>query len=131
MKEHTARALAQRQLDAYNGHDLDAFAACYAEDVQVLRLATGQVLCQGRDALRAQYAELLAPTSTIHARLADRMVLGRFAVDLERVTGRGADDRTLGAIAIYEVNDDDLISRVWFIGPEPWPGDAIASPEHT
>ena len=31
-------ALAQRQLDAYNAHDLEAFLACYAYDVEVYEL---------------------------------------------------------------------------------------------
>jgi hypothetical protein len=48
--------LARRQLTAYNAADLDAFCACYHDEVVVLDGET-QVL-EGRDALRDRYRGL-------------------------------------------------------------------------
>jgi hypothetical protein len=40
----------ERQVDACNAHDLDAFAACYADDI-VIGDGRGTVLLAGREAL--------------------------------------------------------------------------------
>ena len=107
-----AAGLAQRQLDAYNAHDVEAFAACYAEDVRGERMPGGEVVAEGRGALRALYGDLFRREPGRRAELLSRMACGRFAVDLERVTSApGAEPRI--AVAIYEV-EGGLIRRVWF-----------------
>ena len=105
-------AAAQRQLDAYNAHDADAFAACYAPDVRVERLPGGEVVAEGREALRALYADLFRREPARRADLLARVACGRFVVDHERVaSGPGAEPKF--AVAIYEV-EGGLIRRVWF-----------------
>jgi len=104
--------VAQRQLDAYNAHDVDAFAACYAENVRVLRLPGGEVVAEGRGALRALYADLFRREPGRRADLLARIPCGRFVVDHERViSAPGAEPKF--AVAIYEVVDG-LIRQVWF-----------------
>ena len=44
-----------RQADAYNAHDLETFLACYTEDV-VVTSGNGDVLMEGLEAIRAEYA---------------------------------------------------------------------------
>jgi hypothetical protein len=123
MESGDAAALAQRQLDAYNAQDVGAFAACYAVDVRVERLPGGEVVVEGREALRALYGDLFRREPGRRAELLARMTCGRFAVDHERVTSApGAEPRY--AVAIYEV-EGELIRRVWF--PPTAPG-ASASP---
>lgn len=110
-----AIALVQRQLDAYNAHDLEAFLACYAPDVRVETFPGGEPLCLGREAMRARYAPLLARPD-LHAALVGRLALGRVVVDQERV--RGLDPaREVDALAIYELGQGDaaLIERVRFV----------------
>ena len=51
--------LIQRQLDAYNAHDIEAFMACYAEDAQLAGL-NGAVTQTGHDAIRARHLDLFA-----------------------------------------------------------------------
>lgn len=112
MEPGDAAALAQRQLDAYNAHDVEAFAACYSEDVRIVRLPGGEPVAEGREALRALYGDLFRREPGRRAELLARMTCGRFAVDHERVTAApGAEPRF--AVAIYEV-EDGLIRRVWF-----------------
>lgn len=103
--------LAQRQLDAYNAHDLEAFLTCYAEDVVIRRLTTGEVMLTGREAMRQTYGALFEP-KTVHASLVGRLVVGDVAVDQERVTGhpRGI----VHALAHYQVVGDH-IAQVWFV----------------
>ena len=52
----TATEVVQRQLDAYNAQDLDAFCACFAADC-VLAELNGAVTQQGAAAVRARYRE--------------------------------------------------------------------------
>ena len=59
--------LVQRQLDAYNAQDLDAYVGCYAPDVVVASL-NGAVTETGRDALRARYAKAFAAAEILNAR---------------------------------------------------------------
>ena len=103
--------LAQRQLDAYNAHDILAFAECYSEDVEIFDFNSGQLLMAGREQLIERYGTLFE-NKALHAKLTNRMTLGAYAIDEEEVTGRG--DSVIHAIAIYQV-EDKLIRRVWFI----------------
>lgn len=103
--------LAQRQLDAYNAHDLDAFVACYAEGVRVLDLPSHDEVLRGREALRARFGPYFEDARP-HAIVTHRKVVGTMVVDEEVVTRNG--DEHLTAIAIYEVTGG-LIQTVWFI----------------
>ena len=96
-----AELLAQRQLDAYNARDIDAFAACYAADVQIFDLHSGEL----------RYGAQFERCPNLHAELTGRLVVGATAADQERVTG--LTDGVVLALAIYEVRDG-LIQKVWF-----------------
>jgi imidazolonepropionase-like amidohydrolase len=101
----------QRQLNAYNARDLDAFAATYAEDAELFDHPATPLLA-GMEALRARYTRRFAEAPELHCRLAGRMVLGSHVLDHELVTGIG--EAPVEAVAIYEV-EDGLIQRVWFV----------------
>ena len=103
--------LAQRQLDAYNAHDIDAFAACYTEDVEAFLLPTSERLFAGRAALTARYGPYFEAQRP-HAELTGRRVLGDMAIDFEEVVL--ADGSTLAAWALYQV-ERGLIRRIWFV----------------
>lgn len=101
----------QRQLDAYNARDLDAFVACFAEDVTVWRLPDTVPALQGRAALATFYASERFNRIDLHAELLNRMVLGDKVVDHERIRGIGPGPYE--AVAVYRVADG-LIRAVWF-----------------
>lgn len=113
--EQRALFAAQRQLDAYNARDIEAFVAAYHPDVTLLDLKTSQPLGLGREELRSTYGELFAQTPNLHAAVVSRVVVGNVAFDREVVTGRQAGAPPLHAMAIYEVDDDALITRAWFV----------------
>lgn len=108
-----ATAAAQAQLDAYNARDIDAFVACYTQDVQVFDLKSNALLSQGAEQLRLDYQALFERFPDLHAALTHRSVVGNMAFDHEHVTGRGPD--VVEAMAVYEVNAQGLIARVWFV----------------
>lgn len=108
-----AAQAAQRQLEAYNARDIEAFVAAYAPDIEVFDLPAGTCTLQGRDALRARYGAMFTATPALHCRLLHRVTHGCFVVDHEEVTGMAAAQRVY-AVAIYEVRDG-LIRRTWFL----------------
>ena len=101
----------QRQLEAYNAHDLERFAAEYAEDVQVFRPPATAPVLSGKLAFTEHYAKNRFTIPDLHATVVNRMVAGNTVVDHERIVGLEAD--VLEAIAVYEV-DAGLIKKVWF-----------------
>ncbi|HEX3487620.1 MAG TPA: nuclear transport factor 2 family protein [Micropepsaceae bacterium] len=106
-----AVSLIQRQLDAYNAQDLDAYVACYAPDVVIAGL-NGAITERGRESLRARYAKAFATFPENKARLVNRMAVGNTVIDHEDVS-RGPGKEQFEIIAIYTIKDD-LIARVDF-----------------
>jgi imidazolonepropionase-like amidohydrolase len=109
-------AVVQRQVDAYNARDIDAFAAFYAEDVEIFRLPTGESTLQGRVALHKKYKGFFEKTPELNCQIMKRTVTGNYVVDHEFVTGIAERPR-LRAVAIYQV-ENGLIRRVWFLPKE-------------
>ncbi|MFJ4092788.1 nuclear transport factor 2 family protein [Kitasatospora sp. NPDC089913] len=104
------RDVVERQLAAYNSHDIDAFAATYAEDVTVRR-ADGSLL-QGRQALRDRYAGQFA-AGRCRAEIVGRLTEGDWVVDQE--IAHGLADTPVRVLVAYRVRNG-LIDRVDFLG---------------
>lgn len=110
----TASLPVQRQLDAYNAHDLEAFCAEYAEDVQLFSPPSTQALIVGKAALAAHYSTQRFSLPHLHAELVHRIVMGNIVVDHERITGLRTE--AFDAVVVFEVNGL-LITRVWVFNP--------------
>ncbi len=113
--DETARALVERQLEAYNRRSLEEFCDCFSADVQVWRLGQKEPLALGAGAFRMIYQERFAKCPNLHAEVPNRVVLGPFVVDEEIVTGFQKDP--LRVVAIYRSNGEK-IDRVWFLRPD-------------
>ena len=101
----------QRQLDAYNAHDLDRFVAEYADDVKVFRPPAVEPVLSGKTAFADHYARNRFTLPGLHADVVNRIVAGNKVVDHERIAGLG--DGIVEAIAVYEI-DGERIRTVWF-----------------
>ena len=110
--EERARRAAQRQLDAYNAHDIDAFVACYHPQVEIWDLKTNTMSASGTDQMRKTYGKMFKESPEVYAQVTSRSVVGNVAFDREFVTGRGD---AIQVMAIYEVDEDELITKVWFV----------------
>lgn len=104
-------SVVQRQLDAYNAQDLDAFMVCYTPDVVVAGL-NGPQTGHGAAAVRARYAALFARFPKNRARLVNRIDLGNVVIDHEDVEREPGGER-FEVAAIYTLRDG-LIARVDF-----------------
>jgi len=111
--EKVSEELAQKQLDAYNSQDLEAFLEVYSDDVEVRNFPSGELTYKGIDQMRARYSALFEANPNQHAKLLSRIVKGNIVIDHEHVTGRVNGVET-HAIAIYEI-EAEKISKVWFV----------------
>ncbi len=95
----TPAEIAQRQLEAYNVQDLDAFCACYADDVVVADL-NGQTTSTGIAAFRARYADTFSKFPQNKVRLVNRIAVGDHVMDHEDVS-RTPQGPRFEVVAIY------------------------------
>lgn len=109
----------QAAIDAYHDHDLDRCMSYYAPDV-VVKDADGNVTLDGRDAVRARYAKSMAENPDIHYDIPNRISLGEFVVDEERVTGftKPGASAELGAVLVYRFSGD-LIREITILTARP------------
>ncbi|PZO55503.1 MAG: NTF2 enzyme family protein [Alphaproteobacteria bacterium] len=104
--------LVQRQLEAYNAQNLDAFCATYADDCVIADL-NGAVSQSGKDAIRARYAKTFSDYPKNRAWSINRMALGDVVIDHEKGE-RSPDGPFFEALVAYTVKDG-LIARVDFV----------------
>lgn len=110
--EKTPAEVVQEQVDAYNARDIEAFLATYAEDIEVFD-HPDTLTMSGHVQMREIYTGLFDRIPDLNAAITNRITIGKFVIDQEKVTGLPG-NRTLDAVAIYEV-DDCKIRRVWFV----------------
>jgi hypothetical protein len=95
-------ALVQRQLEAYNDKDVEAWLATYAADAEQYVLH-GERLAQGHEELRRRILVRFAEPD-LHARLLSRVVMGQVVVDLEEVTRNFPEGRgSVQMLCVYEI----------------------------
>ncbi|MDA0700201.1 MAG: nuclear transport factor 2 family protein [bacterium] len=112
--DSTIADLARRQLAAYNAADLEAFAACYHEDVVVMKDDVETL--RGRDALRDQYRPMFEGMD-FGGTAPQRLSAGPHCVDLEHWwrVDRATGERTEGTVLVRYRERDGLIGLVQFL----------------
>ena len=105
----TPEEVVQKQLEAYNQCDLDAFAATYSDDVKIVDGADN-VICEGVEKLREIYGPLFKNNPHQMALITKRVAGGEWVCDDEEVIGR-ADKKRRNAVAIYRVQN----GRITFV----------------
>ncbi|HEX2553481.1 MAG TPA: nuclear transport factor 2 family protein [Microvirga sp.] len=107
----------QRQLEAYNARDIEAFMAWWADDCRYYAFPA-TLLANGAGEIRERHVERFKEPN-LFGKLISRAVVGNVVVDHETVTrsfpeGPGEVD----VIGIYEV-EGGKIARAWFKMGEP------------
>jgi len=106
----TPEDLAQRQLNAYNLRNIEAFLEPYAEDVEIYNYPD-QLQYKGKETMRVGYSKMFENTLNLHCELVDRIIQGNIVIDKERVR---FGDRIIEAVAIYHI-ENNKIKKVFFI----------------
>jgi hypothetical protein len=105
------RDVVQAAIDAYHAHNLDRCQSFYAPDVVVKR-ADGTILTDGAEAVRARYAKSIADHPNLHYDIPNRIALGPYVIDEERVTGYSAGGPdVVRAVLVYRF-DGGLIREI-------------------
>lgn len=111
----TPAQLAQKQLDAYNQRNLEAFLEPYAEDVKIYNFPN-ELTLEGKEKMREGYGQMFENTTDLHCTLMDRMVLENTVIDREYVIFN-KNQAPVEVIAIYKIKDEK-IAEVYFIRKE-------------
>lgn len=110
-KNETAEQVVQRQLDAYNARDIDAFMATYSDDIELYNYPN-KLVGKGKESMRKTYGRMFKQVTELHCTIVKRIVLGNKVIDQESV--KGFPNGPLEAVAVYTVTNG-LISKVTFI----------------
>ncbi len=94
----------ERQLAAYNAHDLDAFVDAYTPTVRLFN-GDGTVRAEGREQFREIYVPVFAQAGR-RAEILNRIAVGNWVVDHERVHRDGAEP--FEAVVAYRLADDAI-----------------------
>lgn len=122
MRPHHPASVVQRQLEAYNAHDIDALLATYADEAEQFEHPATLLACGAGEIRTRMHIRFTEPN--LRATLLNRIVMGTFVVDHERVMRTFPEGpSTQELVAIYEVKEG-RIAKAWFLpGPRsPLPG---------
>jgi imidazolonepropionase-like amidohydrolase len=108
---NTAVMLVQQQLNAYNAHDLEAFLAPYADDVEIYS-TTGKLQMKGKEEMRKQYI-FITKMPYLYCRLVNRIVSGNTVIDHEEIWTSPQPVNLQYGAAIYVI-EKNKISKVYF-----------------
>jgi len=106
-----ARAVADAQLVAYNGRDMEAYLALFHADAVLINLPDQSVIAQGLEDIRAMY-EVRFATPGLRCVVHEKSEIGSIAIDRESVHTDG--NPPVDILAMYEVIDG-RIKRIFFI----------------
>ncbi len=97
--------IVQRNLEAYNARDIDAFMKDYADDVK-LYAYPNTLQTDGKEAMRKSYQTWFERVPDLRAYVKKRIVYKNKVIDEEQVTANG---QILNAVAIYEVENGKIV----------------------
>lgn len=117
--EESPTAIVQKQVEAFNNRNLDAFVARFSDNVSVQRFPTN-TMYQGKDKMLDNYERFFSNTKSSKVEVVKRIALGNTVID-EEITW--VDGREGHQVAIYKINNGQIISMT-FIFPEESLSDA-------
>jgi hypothetical protein len=108
--EVSPRQIVDKQLEAYNARDIEAFVETYSEEVELYNFPN-ELTGKGRDDLRKNYKTFFEKTPDLNCEIKNRIIIGNKVIDEEYLTING---QNFSAVAIYEV-ENGKIAKVTFI----------------
>lgn len=107
--DETPVHLIDRQVEAYNAGDIDAFMATYHPDIEIALLPNAPHLV-GHAMVQALYLQRFSPIPRPKASILNRIIVDNFITDHERI--ENFEGGVIEALVTYQV-EDGLIRRVW------------------
>lgn len=107
--EESPRFVVQKQVEAYNDRNIDAFANTFSDDVKVYDYPA-KLRYEGKKELKRRYGALFANTPDLNCVIVKRIESGSKVIDEELVTING---RKVNGVAIYEVKNGKIVSMTF------------------
>ncbi|MBT8301494.1 MAG: nuclear transport factor 2 family protein [Maribacter sp.] len=104
------KPIVQKQVDAYNDRNMEAFLSTYSDDVKVFDFPD-KPRFEGKDQMRERYQSFFTDTPDLHCQIKTRMVIANKVIDEEFITANG---NNFSAVAIYEVENGKIV-KVTFL----------------
>jgi hypothetical protein len=104
----------QKQLEAFNAHDLEGFLALYADDLEVAEVPAAAAGSRTKAWLRELYAERFRTSPDLHASAEAQLVSGTFVIQKERIKGRAGQSGALDVVVIYQVKAGKIVG-LWSV----------------
>lgn len=102
----------QKQLDAYNARDIDAFMAWWSDDCEYYEFPA-RLLASGAEQIRERHVARFKEPN-LFGKLIKRSVVDNLVVDQETVTRTFADGiGDVDVLAIYQI-EHGKIAKAWF-----------------
>ena len=111
--EPTPSAVVDAQFAYYNAHNVEAFASCYAENVEMVYLDESRPAIQGRFGILDKFAFLKTAPKEMGVQIVQRTLTGPTVIDKEHVVGLPSGKVMPDMAAIYEVRGGQIV-KVWF-----------------
>ncbi|VAW13274.1 hypothetical protein MNBD_BACTEROID03-2779 [hydrothermal vent metagenome] len=102
--------IVQKQLDAYNARDIEAFLDTYSNNVVVCNFPN-KMQFKGIAKMRSSYSDFFKSTPDLNCIIKNRIIIGNKVIDEEYLTVNGVN---FNAVAIYEV-ENGKIAKVTFL----------------
>jgi imidazolonepropionase-like amidohydrolase len=100
--------IVQRQVNAYNARNLDAFIDTYADEIEIYQ--DGKLVMKGREQMRKDY-DFLNKVPNLYCEIKNRIVINNKVIDKEKVR---VGKQFIHGVAIYEI-ENGKIKKVTFI----------------
>jgi hypothetical protein len=115
MNPPTPEEVVQRNLEAYNRHDLDVFVGLFTSDAVAMDLVSGVRWLEGARAFRTYFTRVFSQQPYLHGVVIARLVLDNLVVDVQDT--HFEPQKSLRSILIFEVRDH-LTKRMITLDPE-------------
>ena len=111
-----ATDVVDRQVAAFRDRDLDGFLRCYADGVKI-RDFGGNVLMDGKEAMRGQYGPLFRDSPQLSVAIPGRLAAGDYVVDEEDISGfiLAGFPEMMKAVVAYLVRDGLIQDAVFLM----------------
>lgn len=106
--------IADRQLQAYNSKDLDAFCKCYHNEIELF--VDGDQKMAGMSNFRGHYERVFKSSPGLNAVIKERMVMNNHVIDIETISGKAGQVGEQKLTAKYSFKQG-VISKVEFFIP--------------
>ncbi|QHI36706.1 hypothetical protein IMCC3317_20710 [Kordia antarctica] len=106
-EKNSAEAVVQKQVEAYNEGNLDAFLETYSNDVKVYNFPKNYQSLNGKEKVKEVFGNLFKKYPNLHRHIQDRIVTGDTILDHEKITF-STDEPIQKFVTMYIVENEKI-----------------------